>query len=52
VIDPLPGLVEVERTLASGMCTRVNLAILDAYALEGLLGRGFHQPPASLFAPA
>lgn len=52
VIDPLTGIVDVDRILATGKRPQANLAILDAHARQALLGRGFYQPPASLFAPA
>lgn len=49
LLDPASGMVDPVRVVLSRMSPLINLAILDAEGVAGLIGRGFYAPPASLF---
>ena len=51
-VDATTGIVDARRVCASGQVPRVNLAMLDATGVRGLVGRGFYEPPVDLFARA
>ena len=49
LFEPASGTLDPERILADGRPPIINLAILGRDEASGLIGRGFHQPPLSLF---
>lgn len=49
LFDPDSGTLDPVRLLADGRPPIINLAILGRDEASGLLGRGFYQPPLSLF---
>jgi Protein of unknown function (DUF1116) len=49
LIDPATGIVHTARVLGAGTAPLINLAILDCGG-AGLIGRGFYEPPLSLFS--
>lgn len=51
LLDPASGMVDPARVAQSRMSPLINLAILDAGGMAGLIGRGFYAPPAGLFEP-
>lgn len=51
-VDAATGIVDARRVCASRQVPRVNLAMLDAAGVRGLVGRGFYEPPVDLFARA
>ena len=51
ILDPDTGIVDARRVAAGGAGPLVNLAILDAAGVTGLIGRGIYAAPAQLFAP-
>lgn len=52
VVDPVTGLVDTARVVASGLSPLVDLAILDRQGERGLIGRGVYMPDVALFADA
>ncbi len=50
LVDPGSGIIDPRRISATGLAPLINLAMLDAAGIAGLIGRGFYEPPASLFA--
>jgi len=51
LVDPVTGLVDVQRIGMTGRAPMIHLAILDDAGEHGLIGRGFYMAPASLFSP-
>jgi len=51
-VDDATGIVDARRVCASRRVPRVNLAMLDATGVGGLVGRGFYEPPFDLFCRA
>ena len=49
LLDPASGMVDPARVAQSCMSPLINLAILDAEGMAGLIGRGFYAPPVGLF---
>lgn len=49
VLDEQTGLVSAARIAASLVSPIVHLAMVDADGVHGLAGRGFYEPPVSLF---
>ncbi|MBF5055379.1 hypothetical protein Y5W_00673 [Alcanivorax sp. 521-1] len=49
LFDTATGTLDPEKVVADGRPPIINLAILGRNEASGLIGRGFHQPPLSLF---
>ena len=49
ILDPVIGIVEARRVVTLGRGPLVNLAILDAAGVTGLIGRGVYEAPPALF---
>lgn len=49
ILDPVTGIVTARRVTACGCGPLVNLAILDAAGVAGLIGRGVYEAPPALF---
>jgi hypothetical protein len=52
LIEPATGIVDAGRVERSGASPLINLAIIDADGVAGLIGRGFYCPALELFATA
>ena len=50
LIHPHTGLVDAARVVETGRSPLINLAILDAGGVAGLIGRGVYCPPVELFS--
>lgn len=49
IVDPVSGLVDLERVRSSGTAPLIHLAILNRAGDGAPLGRGFYRPPIGLF---
>lgn len=52
IVNPSAGLVNAFLVVSRGLTPLVNLAVVDAAGVRGLIGRGFYSPPLSLFETA
>lgn len=52
LVQAATGIVDARRVCAARQAPRVHLAMLDAFGVRGLVGRGFYEPPLDLFVHA
>lgn len=49
IVDPVLGMVDRERVIATGTVPTIHLAILNLEGAGAPIGRGYYHPPISLF---